>query len=154
MKTKVTRLYLISLLIILPMILLACAPVQPVSAQVIIPPDVLDIIIKLALGFASLVGVSKLNAVLVQVLKLVGIAKDATAAQWSAGLNLVTFSVLVYFGVFQPGIAASVLDGYAGQLAEIALFVLGFVLQMTGTKSAYDALKAARVPLLSYSHSA
>jgi hypothetical protein len=152
MKTKVNRLFLIGLLIILPMILLACAPVQPVSAQVI-PPDLLDTILKIAIGFASLVGVSQLNTVLVQIGKLIGLVKDTTAAAWAAGLNIAFFGVLVYFGVFQPWVMVNVLDGYAAQLAEIALFVLGFVIQITGSKRAYDAIKASRVPLLSKSFS-
>lgn len=110
--------------------------------------SVLDIILKISVGFASLAGVSALVAVLVQVLKLVGVAKDDTAGKWAAGLNLVAFIALVYFGVFQPQIATEVIDGYAAQITVIALFVLGFVTQMTVSKPTYSAFKAAKVPLL------
>lgn len=114
--------------------------------------SVLDIIIKITLGFASLAGVSALVAVLVQILKLVGVAKDDTAGKWAAGFNLVAFLALVYFGVFQPQIAIEILDGYAAQIAVIALFVLGFVTQMTVSKPTYSAFKGANVPLLQDLH--
>lgn len=115
--------------------------------------SVLDIILKISLGFASLAGVSSLVAVLVQILKLVGVAKDDTAGKWAAAFNLVGFVALVYFGIFQPQIALEVIDGYAAQIAVIALFVLGFVTQMTVSKPTYSAFKAANVPLLGKSNS-
>jgi len=115
---------------------------------------VLDIIIQISLGFASLAGVSSLVAVLVQIGKLAHVVKDGTSARWTASLNLLAFIVLVAFGVFQPGIAVAVLDGYAAQVAQIALFVIGFVVQMTTSKPVYVALRNARVPLLAYSYSA
>lgn len=115
--------------------------------------NVMDIILKISLGFASLAGVSGLVAVLVQVLKLAGVVKDDTAGKWAAGFNLVAFLVLVYFGVFQPQIALEVIDGYAAQIGVVALFVLGFVTQMTVSKPTYNAFKAASVPLLGKSNS-
>ena len=109
---------------------------------------VLDIILKIIAGFATLAGVSSLVAVLVQIGKLVGLVKDDTAGKWAAGLNLFAFAVLCYFGIFQPQIALEVLDGYAAQIAVAALFVLGFVTQMTVSKPTYTAFKAAGVPPL------
>jgi len=123
------------------------------SAQITLPPDVLGVIVKIALGFASLVGVSNLVAVLVQLLKIIHVAQDSTASQWAAGLNLMAFIALVYFGVFQPQISFDILNGYAAQITTIILFMLGFVVQITQSKPAYDALKASQVPLLSYSYS-
>ena len=111
-------------------------------------PTALDIILKIALGFASLAGVSSLVAVLVQIFKLVGLVRDGTANKWTAAFNLIAFIGLVYFGVFQPSVAVEVLDGYAAQIAQIALFVLGFVVQMTTSKPVYVAFKSAQVPLL------
>lgn len=147
-KSKVVLFVLVALLVVLAMV-----PLPVHAAQAGASPGVLDLIMKVALGFASLVGAAKLNAVIVQVLKFVGLVKDATASQWTAGLNLLLFFVLVYFGVFQPQLAFEVLDGYAAQLSEIALFVFGFVVQMTGSKPTYDQLKASRLPVLSYSYS-
>jgi hypothetical protein len=125
----------------------------PMSAPGIQAPEptVLDVILRIAVGFASLAGVAGLVAVLVQIFKLVGLVKDGTAGQWTAGFNLIAFIALVYFGVFQPTIPISVLDGYATQIAQIALFVIGFMVQMTTSKPVYASLKHAQVPLLGYS---
>jgi len=114
--------------------------------------EVLNIVVTIVLGFASLIGISKLVAALVNILKLVGLVRDGAANKWAAGLNLVAFIALVAFGVFRPDLAMSILDGYAGQIAMVILFVLGFVVQITGSKSAHDDLKAAGVPLIGISH--
>lgn len=131
--------------------MLAFRPMLQVEPPVTV--TILDIILKIVAGFATLAGVSALVAVLVQIMKLMGIAKDDTAAKWAAGFNLFAFIVLVAFGVFQPQIALEVLDGYAAQIAVIALFVLGFVTQMTVSKPTYNAFRAASVPLLGKSNS-
>jgi hypothetical protein len=115
--------------------------------------DVLDVVGKIALGFASLIGVSGLVAALVSLGKVIKIVKDGTADKWAAGLNLLCFIVLVVFGVFRPDLATNILDGYAGQIAMIILFVLGFITQITGSKPMYDQLKAASVPLIGKSFS-
>lgn len=152
-EVKVKRLFLfVALMTIVALALSACSPVQAVSPSTEIPGEALDVILALALGFASLVGVSKLVAVLVQFGKLIGWVKDNTSGKWAASLNLLAFGALVYFGVFQPQLALSALDGYAAQCAEILLFLLGLFVQVTGSKPAYDALKSSNVPLLNYSH--
>jgi hypothetical protein len=150
---KVNRSFVLMLLLVLPLALMAFMP-QSMPIQGEIPPDVMGVILKIALGFASLVGVSQLVAVLVQVGKLAGLVKDNTAHKWAAGLNLLCFSALVYFGIFEPQVTLSILDGYAAQIAEISLFIIGFIMQITSSKPAYDALKASRVPFLSVSNSA
>ena len=150
MKTK--RFLLLVLLVVSSFVLMACSP-APVALSVDGPPDVLSVVLVIAIGFASLAGVSKLVAVIVQLGKLAKIVKDNTADQWAAGLNLLAFGALVYFGVFQPQLALSVLDGWAAQIAEVALFVLGFLVQITGSKPAYEALKASRFPLIGRSYS-
>lgn len=122
-------------------------------AAVPLPADVLNVVVTIMLGFASLVGVSKLIAALVNLLKMIGLVKDGTANKWAAALNLAAFIALVAFGVFRPDLATSILDGYAGQIAMIILFVLGFITQITGSKPAYDDLKDARVPLIGTSYS-
>ena len=150
---KVKRLFWFVMLVMFVLLMSACSPVAFKAAEGDLPPNVLDVILRIALGFASLIGVSQLVAALVQVLKFIGLVKDDTSARWAAGLNLLMFSVLVYFGVFQPQIAMSILDGYAAQITVIILFVLGFVVQITGSKPAYDKLKASDFPLLNFSYS-
>jgi hypothetical protein len=110
--------------------------------------DLLDLILKLAVGFGSLVGVAALISAIIDVLKTLGVVADGTAGRWSAGLNLVAFAVLVYFAIFQPQIATQVLDGYAGQIAMILLFVLGYLVQIFTASGVHDQLKAMRIPLL------
>lgn len=151
MKGNKVRWYLF--IVVLAVFMLACSP-MPAPLQQETAPTPLDVIIQISLGFASLAGVASLVAVVIQVGKLFNVVKDDTAHKWSAGFNLLAFGVLVYFGVFQPSIALSVLDGYAAQVAQIGLFVLGFIVQITTSKPAYNAIKSARVPLLSYSFSA
>jgi hypothetical protein len=118
-----------------------------------LPPDVLNIVLLVMVGFASLVGVSKLIAALINVLKLVGVVQDGTAARWSAGLNLAAFIGLVIAGVFRPDMTMQILDGYAGQIASVLLFILGFVSQIVGSASAHEQLSDARVPLIGTSFS-
>lgn len=115
--------------------------------------DWLGIVLRLALGFGSLVGVAALVAALINILKVVGLVKDNTAGQWSAVLNLIFFGVLIYFGIFQPQLATEVLDGYAGQIAMILLFVVGYLTQIVTAPAVHTQLKAMRLPVLGASHS-
>jgi hypothetical protein len=138
----------VTMLAFMPAIVHAASP-----AAVLLPADVLNVVVTIMLGFASLVGVSKLIAALVNVLKVCQLVKDNTADKWAAGLNLAAFIALVAFGVFRPDLATNILNGYAGQIAMVILFVLGFIMQITGSKPAHDALSAASVPLIGKSYS-
>jgi hypothetical protein len=90
---------------------------------------------------------------LVNLLKLIRVVKDGAADKLAAALNLLCFIALVAFGVFRPDLTMSILDGYAGQIAMVVLFVLGFITQITGSKPAHDALSDAGVPLIGTSYS-
>lgn len=141
---------------ILLVIALSLLVVQPVLAAPILqasPVPFVDIILKLAMGFASLVGVAALVAALINILKLVGLVQDATAGRWSAGINLVAFAALVAFGVFQPSLALEVLDSTAGQIAQILLFVLGYLVQIVVSPATHAQLKDMRIPLIGTSFS-
>jgi hypothetical protein len=118
-----------------------------------VPADVLNITVTIMLGFASLYGVSKLIAALINLLKLIGVVKDGTSAKWAAAFNLAAFVGLVLLGVFRPDLTTDILDGYAGQIAGVLLFLLGFLMQIVGSKSGHDALSAANVPLIGTSYS-
>lgn len=133
----------------------AAAPVAVPAMQegITLPPDVLQVTLVVMVGFASLYGVSKLIAALINVLKMIGVVKDGTSAQWAAGLNLAAFIALVVLGVFRPDVTTEILDGYAGQIASALLFVLGFVAQIAGSKKAHEELSGAKVPLIGTSFS-
>ena len=149
---KVNRLF-VSLMLLVSLLLMAFAPMA-VHAQEPTPPDPLGVILTISVAFAALVGVAALVAVLVQIGKLIGIVKDATANKWAAGLNLFCFIALVLLGVFRPDLTLDFLDGYAGRIAQALVYVLGFVIQITGSQPVYARLKVAKVPLLSKSNSA
>ncbi|MGA2490208.1 MAG: hypothetical protein ABSF99_08480 [Anaerolineales bacterium] len=118
-----------------------------------IPTNVLTEAITIALGFASLFGISALIAALINLLKTIKVVTDGTSAYWSAGLNLAAFIGLVAFRVFRPDLALDILNGYAGQIATVILFILGFIVQIIGSASTHLQLKAASVPLLGTSFS-
>jgi len=144
------------LLVLALVLMLAVAVPAPAHAQDGSLPieAALNAVLVIVVGFAALRGTSQLNAAIVSLLKHIpGLVRDGTSSQWTAGLNLVFFVGLVAFGVFRPDVTLDVLDGYAGQIAQIAVFVLGFVVQMTGSKPAYEQLKAAGIPLVGKSFS-
>jgi hypothetical protein len=152
MKTKRFTLFFLAILML---ILMACSPMPAViaAAGVPLPTGTFNIVVMIMLGFASLIGVSKLIAALINLLKTIGVVKDGTSAKWAAGLNLTAFIALVLLGVFRPDLTMELLDGYAGQIAAILLFVLGFISQIVGSQSAHVALSNARVPLIGKSYS-
>lgn len=155
MKAKMFKpMFFVSMLVLVLAVFIVPMQVRAQSMQQdAVPPDVLSIVVKIALGFASLVGVSQLTAALVNLLKVIGLVKDGTADKWAAGFNLAFFVALCLFGVFKPELALAILDGYAGQIAMVILFILGFIVQITGSSVAHVALSKARIPLIGKSYS-
>lgn len=151
------KLFLPLLLVTMLALLMACSPMTAPAALAVVnvplPAETFNIVVMIMLGFASLIGVSKLIAAVINLLKTIGVVKDGTSAKWAAALNLLAFIVLVLLGVFKPALTMELLDGYAGQIAAILLFVLGFISQIVGSQSAHVALSNARVPLIGKSFS-
>jgi len=140
---KTNRLFLI-LMILLSLLLMAFAP-QPQEPS----GTVLDSILKIVVAFGTLAGVSALVTALVSIFRWAGVIKtEETAGKWTAGLNLVAFIALVALGIFRPDLALGFLDGLAVQAATIALFVLGFLTQMTVPAPVNRLFYRARVPVL------
>lgn len=110
---------------------------------------VLDNILELVAAFATLAGVSALIGVIVAFLRRGGvIGSDDLAARITAGLNLAAFIILALLGVFRPDLSLDFLDSVAAQIATIALFVLGFIVQMTTPAPVFRAFFRAGVPVL------
>lgn len=151
------KLFLPLLLVTMLALLMACSPMTAPAALAVVnvplPAETFNIVVMIMLGFASLIGVSKLIAAVINLLKTIGVVKDGTSAKWAAALNLLAFIALVLLGVFRPDLTMELLDGYAGQIAAILLFVLGFISQIVGSQSAHVALSNARVPLIGKSFS-
>lgn len=154
MKIKFrTIVYCLGLLVIVVMAL--ALPAGRVHAQGVMPADEIfkEILQLVSGGFAALVGVPALVAALINILKTIGVVKDATAGQWSAGLSLAAFIAVIVLRVFRPDIMLDVLDGYAGQIAQIIIYVLGFVVMMFMPAVFHARLKGAQVPVLGKSYS-
>lgn len=153
MKNKLFVVMCVISLAALALYLFLPVPVQAAEGTPPLEPDVLNIAITIMVGFASLIGVSKLIAALINLLKLTGLVRDGTSATWSASLNLAAFAALVLLGVYRPDLTMELLDGYAGQIAGVLLFLLGFLTQIVGSKSGHTALSNASVPLIGTSYS-
>ena len=131
-------------------------PTSSAHAQGVFPtPDQIlaEIIQLITGGFVSLIGVPALIAAVVNVLKFVGLVKDDTASSWSAGLSLLGFVAVVLFRILRPDIMLDVLDGYSGQIAQIIVYLMGFIVMMFLPAAIHAKLKAAQVPLLGKSFS-
>ena len=138
----------ISLLVVI-ILSLALMGFAPTPQEPPADSTVLDAILKIAVSFATLAGVSALVTALVSILRWANVVKtDEAAGKFTAGLNLVAFVVLAVFGVFRPDLALSFLDGFAAKAATIALFVLGFLTQMTVPAPVNRLFYRARVPVL------
>jgi hypothetical protein len=109
----------------------------------------LDNIIRIVTAFATLAGISALVAALVALGRGIRIIQtDEQAGKITAGLNLGAFVVLVALGIFRPDLSLDFLDGIAAQLATIALFVLGLIVQIIVPGPVFRAFAGARVPVL------
>ncbi len=135
----------------IPMSLILPASHSVVVSQTQPPPDVpiLDMILKIAVAFSTLAGISGLITALVAIATWAGAIKtDTVAHQWTSVLNLLAFVALVVFGVFRPDLDLTFLDSVAARIAAIALFVLGFLTQITVPGTVNKLLFRARVPVL------
>ena len=108
----------------------------------------LDMIVALTVQFVSLLGVAALIAVIVNILKVVGVVKKGTSAYWASGLGLVTFLVLVILGVFRPDLTVVFLDAVALKIATILTFLLGFVVQLSAAPLFHKALSTGSIPII------
>lgn len=108
---------------------------------------ILDDILALITRFASLAGVSALVAAITGFARRMGwISTDDQLGKVASVINLIAFVVLVAVGVFRPDLDINFLDGLAAQLAIIALFVLGLIVQILTPAPLFRAAYAARVP--------
>jgi hypothetical protein len=110
-------------------------------------------IVALVIQYASLAGFAALVAVLINIFKTFGIVKDGEAGKWSAALNLIGLVTLIVIKVFVPALAVTAIDGYAGQIAQVFIVVLGFVIQIVTSAGTHDAFASAGLPVIGKSHS-
>ncbi len=105
-------------------------------------------------GWTSLVGFAALIAVMINVLKLTGVVKDGSAQIWSAGLNLAGLIVLFVLKVFRPEMDLAGIDQQVGELANVAMVLIGYITQLLSSKLTHTALKNVPVVGKSYASEA
>jgi hypothetical protein len=109
-------------------------------------------LIQIFVQFGSLAGAAALIAVIINLLKTIGVVKDGTAGKWSAGLNLVALVALVLVKVFVPSADIGVLDGLAGQAATALIVILGYLVQIFVSGDVHVLLSNMRIPLAGMSY--
>lgn len=106
----------------------------------------------LVIQFGTLAGVAALIAALVNIGKTLGLVPDGSAAKASAALSLVAFISLVVLNIFAPEVDVEGLDKQAGDLAVVALYILGLVVQLGLPVKFHYFLSDAEVPVVGKSH--
>lgn len=106
----------------------------------------------LIVQFGTLAGVAALVAALVNIAKTIGLP-DGSAPQLSAGLSLAAFIALVGLKIFAPEVDVVALDNAAADYAVVALYILGFIVQMGLPARIHAFLSGSKIPLLGKSYS-
>lgn len=100
--------------------------------------------------FLSLGGVSAFVAVVVNILKTLGVIKDGYASVWSTGLNMLGLIALFVMKLF-PGVDIAGVDSVINTIAQILSLLFGLIVQLLGSKLAHFAIKGFPVLGTSYS---
>lgn len=96
--------------------------------------------------FVKLAGLGGLISVIVSMLKLIGVAHDGTSDKWIQGLNLLAFAVVAILYFVNLPVDWLEVDSWM----TFAVGVLGFVIQLFGSKSFYAVAKG--IPIVGYSY--
>jgi len=141
MKSKhfATGLIVITLLLVLTPVVSASAPAQPAPAPT--PPGFADLFSQ----WIALAGAGALIACLINVGKALGWIKDGQAVTWSTVLNVVGMIGLLLLKLFKPDADLVVIDGFASQVAQALMILVGLVTQMLSSKGTHIALKGVPV---------
>ncbi len=99
----------------------------------------------------GLVGTFALIALVIDILKYVGVVTDGTAGKWSAVFNLVVLvAVTVVFKLY-PTFDIGIVDKYLFEFAKVAGVVFAYIIQVLGSKGVHASLtRGLRLPF-SYS---
>lgn len=106
------------------------------------PPPVGDSFLPTLLAqLATLAGSGALVSLIVNILKVFGVVKDGTAANWVTFFNLLLLIALFVLKVFRPDIDVLKLDGVAATIAQIGVLLLGFVTQISASYVTYARVR-------------
>ena len=87
--------------------------------------------------FGVLFGLQYVIALIVDLLKGVGVVKPGTSGQWSAGLNLVAIIGLSVLLKFYPDVTVQTWDAQLLELAKAVVLIVTWLMQLFGTKGAH-----------------
>ena len=105
----------------------------------------------LLLVWGGLAGFAALIALIVNILKAVGVVKDGQAQNWSAGLNLLGLAGILAVNVYVPDYDVAGLDTSVAKFVEVGVVVLSYVVQLLSSKVTHTALRG--VPLVGKTYS-
>lgn len=89
---------------------------------------------------AGLVGLPALWAVVIDVLKRLGVVTDGNAGLWSAGFNLVTLIVVAVLVNFVPTFDFTKVDNALIEVAQFAALIVSYLFQIIVTKVAHKII--------------
>ena len=106
----------------------------------------------LLLVFASLVGYPAAVALVVNVLKFLGVVKDGQSDNWVTGLNVAGLAILFGLKVFAPGFDVLVGDATLARIVEALQILLGLWIQLGVSKATHQKVLKG-VPVIGTSFS-
>lgn len=93
---------------------------------------------------AGLTALGAVVSMLINVLKAFGVIKDGESEKWVQGANLIVFvAVAVVYFIAKP-VDWGIVNGWL----EIAVVILGYLVQIMGSKIAYPLVK--HTPVIGY----
>ena len=95
--------------------------------------------------FAALAGFAALIAVVVNILKIVGVVKEDQASIWVAGANLLCILTMYGLRIFKPEFDFSMLDPLMAEVSTVLSFILIFVGQLLASKATHFAVRGLPV---------
>ena len=88
----------------------------------------------------GLVGTFTLIALLINVLKWVGVIQDNTAGKWSAAANLVVVVTVAVIFKLYPAFDFGGVDMQIGEFAKVAGVLFAYIIQLVGSKRMHMAM--------------
>ena len=139
---------LLALLMLMPL-LMAAAPLSLDGSQLDPDPDFWAVVAQ----FVTLGGFAALAAIVINVLKAIGVVKDDTAGTWAAGINLAGLITLYVTKIVSPDLNIAGVDAHLSQLAEILTLIFAYVMQNWVSRGTHEVLASGKVPLIGTSYS-
>lgn len=101
--------------------------------------------------YGSLLGFAAVITWLINAGKTFGLIQDGQAPLFNVVLNLIGLVVLVVLKYVNPDVDIAAIDSQAAEFAKVAVIVLGYVVQIGGTKLFHNIFKGT--PLIGKSFS-